>query len=67
MEMNIVNEVAALRRLSVGQLRLRFAELCGETSNRLQPPRAAARIAQGCTQEMCYCKSRSYRQPAIKE
>ena len=33
MEMNIVNEVAALRRLSVGQLRLRFAELFGETSN----------------------------------
>jgi hypothetical protein len=32
-EMNIVNEVAALRRLSVGQLRLRFAELFGETTN----------------------------------
>jgi hypothetical protein len=32
-ELNIVNEVAALRRLSVGQLRLRFAELFGETSN----------------------------------
>src|SRR5580658_1561416 len=31
--MNIVNEVAALRRLSVGQLRLRFAELFGETTN----------------------------------
>ena len=32
MELNIVNEVAALRRLSVGQLRLRFAELFGETT-----------------------------------
>lgn len=33
MELNIVNEVAALRRLSVGQLRQRFAELFGETTN----------------------------------
>ena len=33
MELNIVNEVAALRRLSVSQLRLRFAELFGETTN----------------------------------
>ena len=33
MEMNIVNEVAALRRLSVGQLRLRFAELFGEATH----------------------------------
>ena len=33
MELNIVNEVAALRRLSVAQLRLRFAELFGETTN----------------------------------
>ena len=33
MELNIVNEVAALQRLSIAQLRLRFAELCGETSN----------------------------------
>ena len=33
MELNIVNEAAVLRRLSVGQLRLRFAELFGETSN----------------------------------
>jgi len=32
-EINIVNEVAALRRLSVAQLRLRFAELFGETTN----------------------------------
>jgi Protein of unknown function (DUF2924) len=32
-EMNILNEVAALRRLSVGQLRLRFAELFGEATN----------------------------------
>jgi Protein of unknown function (DUF2924) len=32
-ELNIVNEVAALRRLSVAQLRLRFAELFGETTN----------------------------------
>jgi hypothetical protein len=32
-ELNIVNEVAALRRLSVGQLRQRFAELFGETTN----------------------------------
>ena len=33
MELNIVNEVAALRRLSVAQLRLRFAELFGEATN----------------------------------
>ena len=33
MEINIVNDVAALRRLSVAQLRLRFAELFGENSN----------------------------------
>ena len=32
-ELNIVNEVAALQRLSVGQLRQRFAELFGETTN----------------------------------
>jgi hypothetical protein len=32
-EVNIVNEVAALQRLSVGQLRLRFAELFGETTH----------------------------------
>jgi hypothetical protein len=32
-EINIVNEVATLRRLSVAQLRLRFAELFGETTN----------------------------------
>ena len=32
MELNIVNEVAALQRLSVGQLRQRFAELFGETT-----------------------------------
>jgi len=32
-ELNIVNEVAALRRLSVAQLRLRFAELFGEATN----------------------------------
>jgi len=31
-ELNIVNEVAALRRLSVGQLRQRFAELFGEAT-----------------------------------
>ena len=38
MELNIVNEVAALQRLTVGQLRQRFAELFGETtkaSNRI--------------------------------
>ena len=33
MELNIVNEVATLRRLSVGQLRQRFAELFGETTH----------------------------------
>ena len=33
MELNIVNEVAALQRLSVGQLRQRFAELFGETTH----------------------------------
>ena len=32
MERNIVNEVAALQRLSVTQLRLRFAELFGEAT-----------------------------------
>ena len=32
MEMNIVQEVAALQRLSVGQLRQRFAELFGEAT-----------------------------------
>jgi len=31
-ELNIVNEVAALQRLTVGQLRQRFAELFGETT-----------------------------------
>jgi hypothetical protein len=31
-ELNIVNEVAALQRLSVSQLRQRFAELFGETT-----------------------------------
>ena len=32
MQLNLVNEVAALERLSVGQLRQRFAELFGETT-----------------------------------
>jgi hypothetical protein len=32
-ELNIVNEVAALQGLSVGQLRQRFAELFGETTH----------------------------------
>jgi hypothetical protein len=32
-EINIVNEVAALRRLSIAQLRQRFAELFGEATN----------------------------------
>jgi hypothetical protein len=32
-EVNIVNEVAALQRLSIGQLRQRFAELFGEATN----------------------------------
>jgi hypothetical protein len=31
-EVNIVNEVAALQRLSVGQLRQRFAEVFGEAT-----------------------------------
>jgi hypothetical protein len=31
-EVNIVNEVATLQRLSVGQLRQRFAELFGEAT-----------------------------------
>jgi hypothetical protein len=31
-ELNIVNEVATLQRLSVGQLRQRFADLFGETT-----------------------------------
>ena len=33
MEVNIVTEVAALRRLSIAQLRQRFAELFGETTH----------------------------------
>ena len=33
MEVNIVNEVATLERLSAGQLRQRFAELFGETTH----------------------------------
>ena len=33
MEVNIVNEVATLRRLSVAQLRQRFAELFGENTH----------------------------------
>jgi hypothetical protein len=32
-EVNIINEVAALQRLSIGQLRQRFAELFGEATN----------------------------------
>jgi hypothetical protein len=32
-ELNIINEVATLQRLSVGQLRQRFAELFGETTH----------------------------------
>ena len=32
MELNILNEVAALQRLTVGQLRQRFAELFGEAT-----------------------------------
>ena len=32
MQLNIVNEVATLQRLTVGQLRLRFAELFGEAT-----------------------------------
>ena len=33
MELNIVNEVAALQRLRISQLRQRFAELCGEATS----------------------------------
>jgi hypothetical protein len=33
MQMNIANEVAALRRMSTGQLRHRYAEVFGETTN----------------------------------
>jgi hypothetical protein len=32
-QLNIVNEVAALKRLSIGQLRQRFAELFGEATS----------------------------------
>jgi hypothetical protein len=32
MELNIVNQVAALKRLSIGQLRQRFAEVFGEAT-----------------------------------
>ena len=33
MEVNIVNEVAALQRMTIGQLRQRFADLFGETTH----------------------------------
>ena len=33
MELNIVNEAAALQRLRISQLRQRFAELCGEATS----------------------------------
>ena len=33
MELNIVNEVATLERMTIGQLRQRFAELFGETTH----------------------------------
>ena len=33
MELNVVNEVAALKRLRIGQLRQRFAELFGEATS----------------------------------
>jgi hypothetical protein len=36
-ELNIVNEVATLERLSVGQLRQRFAELFGEMARPSRP------------------------------
>jgi hypothetical protein len=36
-ELNIVNEVAVLERLSVGRLRQRFAEFFGETTNARAP------------------------------
>ena len=38
MQLNLVNEVAALERLSVGQLRQRFAELFGETTKASTAP-----------------------------
>jgi hypothetical protein len=44
MELNIVNEVAALERLSVGRLRQHFAELCGETTKAGNRTRLVKRI-----------------------
>ena len=43
MELNIVNEVATLQRLSVGQLRQRFAELFGEALPQLADTEALER------------------------
>ena len=45
MELNIGHEVAALRRLSVGQLRQRFAEVFGETTAVGNKPWLVKRIA----------------------
>ena len=45
MELNLVNEVAALERLSVGQLRQRFAELFGETTHACNRTWLVKRIA----------------------
>jgi hypothetical protein len=44
-EVNIVQEVAALERLSVGQLRQRFAELFGEATQASNKIRLIKRIA----------------------
>ena len=45
MELNIVNEVAALERLTMGQLRQRFAEVFGEATQASNRTRLVKRIA----------------------
>jgi hypothetical protein len=47
-ELNIINEVATLERLSVGQLRQRFPELFGETTKASNRTWLVKRIRRGC-------------------
>jgi len=45
MHLNITREVAALKRLTVGQLRARYAEVCGTATNCHNKPWLIKRIA----------------------
>jgi len=45
MHLNITREVAALKRLTVGQLRARYAEVCGAATNCHNKPWLIKRIA----------------------